>query len=174
MTKEEIRAVVISKLRLIPKAVVWDIGAGTGSVAVEAAILAQKGTVWAVEKNPEAAALIEQNRTNFGCENIRVVCGKAPQVLEGLPEPDRVFLGGSGGKLSEIVEVIYAKMRPGGIMVADFLVLENLVEAVGAMQNCGFCEVEAVQVAVTKAELVGGKHMLKAQNPVFVVSGVKV
>lgn len=173
MTKEEVRAVVLSKLRLTPESVLWDIGAGTGSVTVEAALLASEGSVWAVERDPEAVKLIEQNKAKFDCQNLQIICGDAPGALEGLPAPDRVFIGGSRGKLAEILGMIKDKLNPAGRVVADFVVLENLMEALQAMEGLGFKEIEVAQVTVTKTRLVGGKHMMQAQNPVFILSGAK-
>lgn len=173
MTKEEVRAVVLSKLRLTDNSTLWDIGAGTGSVSVEAALLAKGGSVWAVERDPKAAALIKQNKANFACDNLTVVEGDAPEVLHALPVPDRVFLGGSRGRLPEILAAVAQRLAPGGILVADFVVLENLTETLQVLKDLGFRGVEAVQVAVTKTVPVGGKHMLQAQNPVYIVSGSK-
>ena len=121
MTKEEIRCVALSKLRLGETSVVYDIGAGTGSVAVEAARMAFRGHVYAVERNPEGLKLIRENQEALRAAGLTVVSGEAPEALEGLPAPDQVFIGGSGGRLSEILAAVLRKIRASGWCSQPFL-----------------------------------------------------
>lgn len=173
MTKAEVRAVTMAKARLADDHVIWDIGAGTGSISVEAALTAVKGTVYAVEKEPEAVGLIEQNIERFGTSNVKVFTGIAPEILHGLPEPDRVFIGGSGGNLAVIINFVYEKMAGGGRLVINAVVLETLTIAAETLKQLGFIDIEIAQVAVAKAVEVGNLHMFKSHNPVFIISGEK-
>lgn len=173
MTKAEVRAVTIAKARLTDTHVIWDIGAGTGSISVEAALTAVQGTVFAVEKEPMAVELIKKNIERFGTENVKVYAGTAPEVLHGLPEPDRVFIGGSGGNLAEIIYYAYEKMAVGGRLVINAVVLETLSTAVETLKKLGLADLDITQVAVAKAVEVGKLHMLQSLNPVFIISGEK-
>lgn len=173
MTKAEVRAVTIAKARLADTHVIWDIGAGTGSISVEAALTAAHGMVYAVEKETAALELIEQNIARFGVGNIRVHGGTAPAALHGLPAPDRVFIGGSGGNLAEILNYVYEKMTGRGRLVINAVVLETLSAAVQTLQQLGLADLDITQVAVAKAVEVGKLHMFKSHNPVFIISGEK-
>ena len=148
MTKEEVRAVALFKLRLRPDAIVWDVGAGSGSLSLEAALVARAGHVYAVERRPEALAALRRNVARFPRPNLTVVEGEAPEALEGLPDPDAVFVGGSGGRLAEILGCAARRLRPGGRIVADLATLENLERARAALVCLGLrWQVTAVQVA---------------------------
>ncbi len=171
ITKDEVRAVVLHKLRLPERGVLWDIGAGSGAVACEAACLAPHLSVYAVEKIPERRALIEKNRRHLGVANLRVIAGEAPEVLRELPDPHRVFIGGSGGRLSEILEVVYQRIQKGPL-VLTLVLLEHLREALSFLKERGmFREMVSMQIARTR-ELSGGLH-LRGENPVFIVVGEK-
>lgn len=118
MTKEEIRVLTLAKARLGPGMTVYDIGSGTGSVAVEAARLVAPAEVLAVDGNPEACALVRENAHRFGLKNVRVITGMAPAALKGLPPPDRVFIGGSGGHLEDILADCHQVLRPGALSLS--------------------------------------------------------
>lgn len=165
MTKSEVRSISLSKLQLTQGAVVYDVGAGSGSVAVEAALQATAGMVYAVEMKPEAAALTRQNQKRFHLSNLQVVCGKAPEALEKLPSPTHVFIGGSCGSLRAILDCILKK-NPHVRIVANAVTLETLAELSTLATEFDFSE--AVQISVAKARPVGAYHLMRAHNPVYI------
>lgn len=172
MTKEEIRVVTIAKARLAPGQVVWDIGSGTGSLAVEAARQVPGGMVYAVERDGTGVELIEKNRLLFAVDNLVVVHGEAPDALVFLPDPDRVFIGGSGGKLDSIIRLLTGRLGASGRLVINAVTLETVGEALGLLQM-DFGSVEVVQLPVAKTVCIGGRHLLKSLNPVFIISAEK-
>lgn len=169
MTKEEVRSISLSKLRLTRTAVAYDIGAGTGSVAVEMALQAAEGMVYAVEKNPQAVCLLRENRKKFGAENLIIIEGEAPQVMEELPLPTHAFIGGSSGNLRKILEMLLGK-NPALCIVINAVTLETLAEATACLKELCVTGVEVVQISVSKAQEVGSYHLMQGQNPVFVIS----
>ncbi len=169
MTKEEIRTISVSKLRLRPGDTLWDVGAGTGSVSVEGALALPAGQVFGVEKSPEALSLLEQNKARFGVTNLHGVAGTAPEALMDLPAPDRVFVGGSSGNMEAILGVALEK-NPAARFVVTAITLETLTETLRCFQLLGLSDVEIIQVAVTRTREVGPYHMMDAQNPVWVMS----
>lgn len=170
MTKEEIRTIVLSKLRLRPEHILWDVGAGTGSVSVESALALTGGAVHAIEKNTDAIYLLEANREKFRVCNLNIVHGEAPEALYELPKPDRVFLGGTSGKFNEILELAFER-NPALRCVVTAITLETLSAAVKFMENRNLCDIDIVQVAVTHTRLAGKSHMMSAANPVWIISG---
>ena len=169
MTKQEVRAVALAKLRLTATDTVWDVGAGTGSVSIEAALVARAGSVWAVERNAAGVRLIRENADAFGCGNVHAVLGVAPEALANLPVPDAVFVGGSAGELSSIVEAALEKNSQVRLCV-PCVTVETLTEACALLSGSRFKGFEACQVSAARAEAVGSHHLMKAQNPVFLVS----
>ena len=169
MTKQEVRAVALAKLRLTATDTVWDVGAGTGSVSIEAALVARAGSVWAVERNATSVRLIRENAGAFGCGNVHAVPGVAPEALTKLPVPDAVFVGGSAGKLPSIVEAALEKNSQVRLCV-PCVTVETLTEACALLSGSRFKGFEACQVSAARAEAVGSHHLMKAQNPVFLVS----
>ncbi len=170
MTKREVRAVAMSLLCPAPDAVLWDIGAGTGSVAVEMALLARRGRVFAIEQNADNLPLIRANRERFGVYNIRVVSGRAPEICSDLPAPDAAFIGGSTGSMHAIVAELLKK-NPGVRIVASAISLETLSAAMAAFKEFSLADREVTQVAVSRARLLGGNHLMTALNPIFLISG---
>ena len=170
MTKEEVRAASIAKLRIEPHHTVWDVGAGTGSVSVEAAFAAGAGRVFAIERCEDAAELIERNRAKFGLYNISVVRGAAPEALAQLPAPDRVFVGGSAGRLEEIMRAALEK-NPRVRFVVNSVTLETLGETARCFALLGMDDADMVQFSCTRVRRAGRYHMMDAQNPVWVMSG---
>ena len=169
MTKQEVRAVALAKLRLTATDTVWDVGAGTGSVSIEAALIARAGSVWAVERNATGVRLIRENADAFGCGNVHAVPGVAPEALAKLPVPDAVFVGGSAGELPSIVEAALEKNSQVRLCV-PCVTVETLTEACALLSGSRFKGFEACQVSAARAEAVGSHHLMKAQNPVFLVS----
>ena len=169
MTKEEVRELVICKLRIAPNETVWDVGSGTGSVTVEAARAAYAGQVLAIERDDAALALTRANVQAFGLTNVRVVEGTAPEVLCGLDTPDRVFVGGSGGQLAQVLGAAL-QANPEVRICVPVVTLETLSEALRCADELGLQDVEVVQVSVARARKLGGHHLMQAHNPVFLVT----
>lgn len=167
MTKQEVRAAVLSKLAVRPGDVCWDIGAGTGSVSVELALSAR--AVWAVERRPEACRLVLENRARFSAWNLHLVEGSAPEALSGLPRPDAVFVGGSGGFLREILAAVHGA-NPAARVCVSAIALETLGAALEALTTLGY-RTEVVQISVSRGKTAGELHLLLAQNPVFLITG---
>lgn len=172
MTKEEVRAVSVAKLRLREASTVIDIGAGTGSVTVEAALHCPFGQVYALEKKSDAVHLIQENCHRFSLSNVTVLEGDAAErTAEVLEQADRIFIGGAGRKLESIIAL--ASKKKTIRIVVNTVTIESAYEALQALEKYGFSQVECVQVSVSKSCLAGGRHLLRAQNPVAIVSGQK-
>lgn len=170
MTKEEVRWVSVRRLAVRPSDTVWDVGAGTGAVTLELARKAYDGVVYAVERNPDAVALLHENRARLGGYNVKIVEGRAPDALADLPAPDCVFVGGSGGKMREILALAQEK-NPAVRVVANAIALETLFAAQTALHELGFAAIEVTQLAAARGKSVGAYTMLTANNPVFILSG---
>ena len=169
MTKQEVRAAVLAKLAVRPEDILWDVGAGTGSVSVELALAAPRGRVYAVEYRPEGCALIKANREKFRTRNLVLVEGLAPAALSDLPAPDAVFIGGSKGSLAAIVDAALDK-NPDARICVSAIALESLSAAVAALTAKGRT-VQVSQIAVSRARAVGGLHLMMAQNPIYLITG---
>lgn len=168
MTKEEVRVLALSCLRLTRKAVLYDIGAGTGSVSVEAARLCPDAKVYAVERKPEAAALLRENLSKYCLANVSVIEAQAPDGLQGLPAPTHVFIGGSGHAMPGILATVLSK-NPSVRIVATCVTLETLQEILQAARELPVSEPQIRQVAVTRMQKAGGYHMMKALNPIYLI-----
>lgn len=158
----------LSKLGLAPDAVCWDIGCGTGSVTVELALSAYRGRVYAVDRSAAAVYLTRRNCAAFRIGNVKVVSGLAPDVFAALPPPDGAFIGGSGGKMRDIITCLLAK-NPRARIVVSAIAWESLTEAMEAFAANGL-EAEIIQVGIVRAKATAGLHMLLANNPVFLLS----
>lgn len=169
MTKEEIRSVSLSKLRLAADSVIYDVGAGTGSVSIEMALQAEDGLVYAIEKKEEAADLIEENKHKFKVQHVTVVRGLAPDALDGLPAPTHAFIGGSSGNLKEILTCIFEK-NPKTRIVINAIVLETVAEAVSCIKGMKVEDLDIVSLSSARSKEVGPYHMMMGQNPVYVIS----
>lgn len=169
MTKQEVRWLASSLLSVKPDEVVYDIGAGTGSVTMELARHATRGMVYAVECKSEAIDLLHRNRVHTGCYNTQIVQAMAPDGLEQLPTPDCAFIGGSRGNMAEIVRVLKQK-NPKIRVLITAIALESLHEAIKALEHNGFV-VEVSCVNVSRAKKVARYHMMTAQNPVYLIGG---
>jgi len=169
ITKSEVRCIAVSKLGIRTDSVVWDVGCGTGSVSVESAYRCPDGKVVSFDKKTEAAALTAKNAQLFSCDNIEVIEGSCPEVLEDAPTPDKVFIGGSSGNMNGIFDAVYVK-NPFANIVVTAVSLETLNDAVSCFEKYGTAA-EVVQIAVTRTKKLGSHTMLQAQNPVFIISG---
>lgn len=174
MTKSNVRAVSVAELSLASDSVVWDVGAGTGSVSVECALCAFDGTVYAVEKEDDAVNLISQNKIKFFADNIEIIKGKAPDVLAGLPSPTHVFIGGSGGTLCETIKTVLLKNKDAKIVI-NTVTLESYHEAYECAEKIGFRDFRCISVNISRSRKIGRYNMMCAQNPVtvFVMQGGK-
>lgn len=169
MTKEEVRSATLSKLQISKSDVIYDVGAGTGSVSIEMALMAEEGQVYAVETNLEAVELIHSNREKFGAWNLQVQSGKAPKALEDLPVPDKAFLGGTKGNMDEIIALL-VKKNPAIRVVINAIALESMWEALQVLKKYEFETIDVVQLSLAKAREVGEFHMMTGQNPIFIIS----
>jgi precorrin-6Y C5,15-methyltransferase (decarboxylating) len=176
ITKQEARALSLAKLRLASDAIVWDIGAGSGSVGIEAARLAPYGHVFAIEKNEGDAANARANAARFRLTNYSLSEGRAPDRLDRWPDPDAVFIGGSGGELAALIRLILARLKPGGRLVMNFVTLENLATATGELAAAGASGGigwDVVQLQASRSQPILDMHRMAAQNPVWIVSAHK-
>jgi len=170
ITKREVRAVALYSLGLRADSVVWDIGAGTGSVAVEAALIAHQGVVYAIEKDEQGLPLLRHNVDRWGPGNIHIVAGEAPAALEDLRDPDSVFIGGSGGRLEDIVGTVARRLKPRGRVVVNLAVLERTQEVYHLLKKLGFITDIVMVTAARGREMGDGAVRLESLNPVFMVT----
>ena len=172
MTKQEVRSVSMSKLQ--PKAtdLIYDIGAGTGSCSIELALLAKKGKVWAFERNPIAVELLGKNKELFAVDNLEVVAGEALENIKAMPAPDCVFVGGSGGDLCDMLDVIYQK-NPACRVVINAITIETLAEVAAYYNAHKDYELEIVNVFAARSKKLGNYNLMMAQNPVYVMTALK-
>ena len=167
MTKSEIRTLAVAALEIGKNDTCWDIGGGTGSVSVEMAFRCEDGIVCTVEKNPEAVGLIQQNQRKFGCDNIKIYEGDASQIVNELPAPDCVFIGGSSGQLEEIISAAIVKNCNARIVVTA-VSLETLAQCLTVFEKLGL-QADISQIAVTRTKKIGTHTMLAAENPVYII-----
>ena len=172
ITKSEIRAITLSKLRLLKDHVLWDLGAGSGSISIEASLLVPAGKVFALEKNPERIQQIECNLSRFGVKNIEVVQAVLPEGLEGLARPDRIFIGGGGRELEKIINAAVTFLKPDGLVVVNTVLTQNIQTATETLKALGF-KTSKVQVQISRSRAMPWGDRLEAQNPVWIVSGIR-
>ncbi|HEX5392943.1 MAG TPA: precorrin-6y C5,15-methyltransferase (decarboxylating) subunit CbiE [Rhodocyclaceae bacterium] len=168
ITKCEVRAVSLARMQLRRDSVVWDIGAGSGSVGLEAARLCDRGHVYAIEKNEDDFAIAGRNRAAFGVSNHSLLRGKAPAGLDQWPDPNAVFIGGSGGELEELIALILGRLKPGGWLVMNFVTLENLAAATAALEKIGAAW-DVLQLQAARSKPILHMHRMAAENPVWIV-----
>lgn len=169
ITKSEVRAVILSKLNISSDSICYDIGAGSGSVSIEMAGLAYEGKVYAVEKNPVAVELIKKNIHNFNAENIELIFAKAPEGLEHILEADKIFIGGSGGELNTVMDIIFASQKHPTIVISA-ITLETVAQITDILKKAkeyGY-DTEVTAINVSKSKEVGPYNMMMAQNMVFI------
>jgi len=172
ITKKEIRAAGLSALEIEPDNIVWDLGAGCGSVAIEASILAYDGSVLAVEKNPERIQYISQNIRRMGAYVVEVVHGEMPGCLESLPDPERVFIGGGIGEDNKVLEEAINRLKPGGRLVLHLVLMGSLTRARDYLKNLNW-PYSITQVQVSRSKSTAGDQRLEALNPVYILSVTK-
>jgi precorrin-6Y C5,15-methyltransferase (decarboxylating) len=165
ITKREIRLLSLAAMEIRPDSVVWDIGAGSGSVGIEAAMLAPHGHVYGVEVDPEGVEICRENVVTHGVDNITIIEGRAPDALAGLEAPDAVFIGGSKGSMQEIIDVAFDQLKPGGHLVVNAITLENVSEAYQAFRNRGLTP-DVTLLQVSRAEPLARYMRYEAMNPI--------
>jgi precorrin-6Y C5,15-methyltransferase (decarboxylating) len=170
ITKAEIRAISLSKLRLAADHVFWDLGAGSGSVAIEAALFITRGRIFAVEKDADRAAMIRANAARFGVSHLTVVQARTPEGLDALPAPDRVFIGGGGKDLGDIIRQVARFIKADGVVVVNTVLLANISAAQQAMEAIGMA-VETIEVQIGRSRPMPWDQRIEALNPVWIVTG---
>ncbi len=169
ITKMEIRAVALALLQLEPGQTLWDIGAGTGSISIEAARIARLSRVFAVEKNRSRYSNLLENLERFGVSGVQAVCANASEAIGAFPDPDRVFIGGSGDDLGTVLESVARRLLPGGRVVQTVVVLQTLEKVSTFWKDRDF-ELSVVQLQVNRSVPTGSGLRFEALNPVFIVS----
>lgn len=171
MTKEPVRLLALDRLELASAQHLIDIGAGTGSVALEAALRFPALQVTAIERNPAALSLIDENRLRLGCENVTVIAGAAPLALA--LKADAIFIGGSGGQLTALIDWALERLHPGGRLVLTFILLNNFSEALACLQTRGVTEITCEQLQFSTLTTLGRGHYFKPNNPTYLISCYK-
>lgn len=175
MTKEEIRILTMCKAKIRPDNIIWDIGAGTGSLSIEAALLAPQGEVYAIEKKDLAVDLLHQNIAKFKLEDkVKVIATEAPKGLDELPNCDVVFIGGSGKHMFEILDIIDSKLNEDGRIIVNAVTIQTISEITTYMKQKESYTYEAIQVQVNRLRQIGSYDMFNAQNPVYIVTCKKL
>jgi len=169
ITKREVRAVSLAHMQLKANSIVWDIGAGSGAVGLEAARLCPNGWVYAIEKNTDDVAIAKRNQMQMGIHHYTLIHAKAPECLESWPNPDAVFVGGSGGELAELIKLITGRLNEGGHLVMNFVTLENLTAAVEALKAMDVSW-SVTQMQVSRSKPILHMHRMAAENPVWIVT----
>jgi precorrin-6Y C5,15-methyltransferase (decarboxylating) len=172
ITKSEVRAITLSKLRLSTNHIVWDLGAASGSIAIETSLFVKKGKIFAVEKSPERIEQIRRNKKRFNVKNLEVIQSVLPEGLAGLPAPDRIFIGGGGKDLTKIIKTAATYLKPNGIMVINTVLIPNLQVANETLHRLGF-QTDIVQVQISRSTDMPWGERLDAQNPVWIISGIR-
>ena len=174
MTKEEIRAVSVAKLEMNDNDICLDIGGGTGTISMEMARFAKNGHVYTIEMKDDAYEIIKQNIEKFKLKNITLIKGEAPNDLKDLKMKfDKIFIGGSGGNLEEIIQYSYDNLKEKGILVLNFIVLENVFKTMEYLKKLNFRDTDICQVIVSKNRKIKDFNMMMAENPIYVITARK-
>jgi cobalt-precorrin-6B (C15)-methyltransferase len=175
ITKEEVRTIQISKARLTPGQTVFDIGCGSGSISIEAAIQVENsGKIIAIDYDSNAIELTKKNIKKFGISNISVILGNAKEKILELETADVIFIGGTGGDTKEIVELCEDKLKSGGRIVIGTILIETLYAVLGILEKLQFDSVDITQVTISKSKKTTKGTMMLARNPVTIISATKV
>ncbi len=169
ITKREVRALSLARLQLRADSIIWDIGAGSGAVGLEAARLCPQGFVYAIEKNPDDAAIARENRRRLAITNYRLIQAQAPQGLADWPDPDAVFIGGSGGQLATLIQLVLTRLRTQGWLVMNFVTFENLHLAMTALKTLQ-ARWDVTQIQAARSQPILDMHRLAPENPVWILS----
>ena len=172
ITKREVRMLSLAAMQLRPQSVVWDIGAGSGSVSIEAAMIAGEGRVYAIEADPEGLEICRENVKSHAVDNVRIIAGAAPGVLAELEDPDAVFVGGSNGSLREIIAIALRRLRPGGRLVVNAVTLDNVCEAYEAFRGEGLTP-EVTLLNVARGEPLAHYLRYEALNPIHIFAATR-
>lgn len=172
ITKSEVRAISLAKLRLLKDHILWDLGAGSGSVSIEASLLVPSGKVFALEKNTERIQQIEVNKRRFGVKNLEIVQTVLPEGLADLPRPDRIFIGGGGRDLGKIINTAVTFLKPNGLVVVNTVLVQNIQTATATLNAVDFVT-NQVQVQISRSRSMPWGDRLDAQNPVWIISGIR-
>ncbi len=174
MTKREIRILTLANAEIGEEDLVVDIGAGTGSLSIEAALIARRGYVYAIEKNPEAVRLVAQNAEKFAVTNLAIINSEAPKGLQKIPQINVAIIGGSGGNLTEILKAVDAKLKADGRIVMNFITIQSLAICLEWLKNHPTYKYDAIQVQINRLQSLGCYEMAKALNPVHIVTAKKI
>jgi cobalt-precorrin-6B (C15)-methyltransferase len=175
ITKEEVRVIQISKARLSPGQIVYDIGCGSGSVSIESAIQVKPtGKVFSIDFDPKAIELTKKNLEKFQISNITVIFGNATEKISELPIADAIFIGGTGGDTKEILQLCEGKLKPGGRIVIGTILLETLVGVLNTIEKLKFSSIDVTQITISKSRKTSTGTMMLARNPVTVISATKI
>ena len=174
ITKEEVRAVQISKARLCPGQTVYDIGCGSGSITVEASLqIESTGKVYSIDFDSNAVELTKKNIEKFGLSNVNVILGNAKEKILDLPEADSIFIGGTGGDTKEIIQLCQNKLKSNGRIVVGVILIETLYSVLSIMDKLNFKSVDITQITISKSRKTSTGTMMLARNPVTVISATK-
>ncbi len=174
ITKEEIRAVQISKARLCPGQTVYDIGCGSGSITVEASLqIESTGKVYSIDFDSNAVELTKKNIEKFGLSNVNIILGNAKEKILDLPEADSIFIGGTGGDTKEIIQLCQNKLKSNGRIVVGVILIETLYSVLSIMDKLNFKSVDITQITISKSRKTSTGTMMLARNPVTVISATK-
>lgn len=174
ITKEEVRVIQISKARLVPGNLVYDIGCGSGSITVEAGLqIGTLGKIYAIDIDPNAIDLTKKNLDKFGVSNVDLILGDAKQKIASLPMADAIFIGGTGGDTKDILTLCHDKLKPGARIVIGIILIETLYAVLDAIYKLGFSDVDITQVTISKSKKTTTGTMMLARNPVTIIAATK-
>jgi len=175
ITKEEVRTIQISKARLSPGQIVYDVGCGSGSISIEAAHqVGPSGKVFSIDIDPNAVELTKKNLSKFQIPNVSVILGNAIQKINELPIADAIFIGGTGGETSEIVKLCESKLKQGGRIVIGTILVETLYSVLNVIEKLKFSSIDIIQVTISKSKKTSTGTMFLARNPVTIISATKI
>ena len=175
ITKEEVRVIQISKARLSPGQIVYDVGCGSGSISVEASNqIGSTGKVFSIDIDPNAVELTKKNLIKFQITNVSVILGNAMQKIDELPIADAIFIGGTGGETSEIIKLCESKLKQGGRIVIGTILVETLYSVLNIIEKLKFSSIDIIQVTISKSKKTSTGTMFLARNPVTIISATKI